>query len=68
MLRTELDALPVEEKAGLAYASKVHTKDDAGHDVPVAHACGHDLHMAAIIGTAEIMARNKDTWQGTLMR
>src|SRR5580700_11794665 len=43
MLRTELDALPVEEKTGLAYASKARTKDDAGHDVPVMHACGHDL-------------------------
>src|ERR1700726_1731834 len=67
MLRTELDGLPVEEKTGLAYASKVHTKDDAGHDVPVMHACGHDLHMAAILGTAEIMARSKNTWHGTLM-
>ncbi len=67
MLRTELDALPVEEKTGLAYASKVRTKDDAGHDVPVMHACGHDLHMAAILGTATIMAQRKNTWHGTLM-
>jgi amidohydrolase len=67
MLRTELDALPVEEKTGLPYASKVHTKDDAGHDVPVMHACGHDLHMASLIATAEIMARSKNTWHGTLM-
>jgi amidohydrolase len=67
MLRTELDALPVEEKTGLPYASKVHAKDDAGHDVPVMHACGHDLHMASLIGTAAIMAHNKDTWHGTLM-
>lgn len=67
MLRTELDALPVEEKTGLPYASKVHTKDDAGRDVPVMHACGHDLHMAAVLGTAEIMARSKNTWHGTLM-
>jgi len=67
MLRTELDALPVEEKTGLAYASKVRAKDDAGHDVPVMHACGHDLHMASILGTAEIMAHSKDTWHGTLM-
>src|SRR6202045_408823 len=67
MLRTELDALPVEEKTGLPYASKIHAKDDAGHDVPVMHACGHDLHMAAILGTAEIMARSKTTWHGTLM-
>src|SRR5499427_5651045 len=67
MLRTELDALPVEEKTGLSYASKVQAKDDAGHDVPVMHACGHDLHMASLLGTAEIMARTKNTWHGTLM-
>ena len=67
MLRTELDALPVEEKTGLAYASKVRTKDDAGHDVPVMHACGHDLHMASILGTAAIMAHSTDSWHGTLM-
>ncbi|MFZ3264304.1 MAG: amidohydrolase [Terriglobales bacterium] len=67
MLRTELDALPVEEKTGLPYASKVHTKDDAGRDVPVMHACGHDLHMAALVATASIMAHSKDTWHGTLM-
>ncbi|MFZ0687085.1 MAG: amidohydrolase [Terriglobales bacterium] len=67
MLRTELDALPVEEKTGLAYASKVHAKDDAGHEVPVMHACGHDLHMAALVGTADIMAHSKPSWQGTLM-
>jgi amidohydrolase len=67
MLRTELDALPVEEKTGLAYASKVRSKDDAGHDVPVMHACGHDLHMASIVGTAEIMSHSKNTWHGTLM-
>jgi amidohydrolase len=67
MLRTELDALPVEEKTGLAYASKVRTKNDAGQDVPVMHACGHDLHMAAIIGTAAVMAHSKNLWHGTLL-
>ncbi len=67
MLRSELDALPVEEKTSLPYASKVHTKDDAGHDVPVMHACGHDLHMVSLVATAEIMARSKNTWHGTLM-
>jgi amidohydrolase len=67
MLRTELDALPVEEKTGLPYASKVEAKDPAGHDVPVMHACGHDLHMAAIVGTAAIMAGSKNSWHGTLM-
>jgi hippurate hydrolase len=67
MLRTELDALPVEEKTGLPYASKVHAQDDSGRDVPVMHACGHDLHMATLLGTAEIMAHSKDTWHGTLL-
>ncbi len=67
MLRTELDALPVEEKTGLAYASKVHTQDDSGRDVAVMHACGHDLHMASLIATATIMVHSKDTWHGTLM-
>jgi amidohydrolase len=67
MLRTELDALPVEEKTGLPYASKVRTQDDAGRDVPVMHACGHDLHMASLVATAAIMGHSKDTWHGTLM-
>jgi hippurate hydrolase len=67
MLRTELDALPVEEKTGLPYASKVHAKDDSGRDVPVMHACGHDLHMAALVATADIMAHSKLSWHGTLM-
>jgi len=67
MLRTELDALPVEEKTGLPYASKVHAKDDGGRDVPVMHACGHDLHMASLVGTAAIMAHSKESWHGTLM-
>jgi amidohydrolase len=67
MLRTELDGLPVEEKTGLAYASKVRTKDDSGRDVPVMHACGHDLHMASLVATAAIMARSKSSWHGTLV-
>src|SRR3989454_7141541 len=67
MLRTEFDALPVEEKTGLPYASRIHTKDYAGRDVPVMHACGHDLHMASLMGTATIMANTKNTWHGTLM-
>ena len=67
MLRTELDALPVQEKTDLPYASKVHSRDDSGVDVPVMHACGHDLHMASFLGTAEIMAQGRNTWHGTLM-
>jgi hippurate hydrolase len=67
MLRTELDALPVEEKTGLPYASKVRAKDDSGRDVGVMHACGHDVHMASLFGAAAIMAHSKDTWHGTLI-
>lgn len=67
MLRTELDALPVEERTGLPFASKIHAKDPAGRDVPVAHMCGHDLHMSALIATAGIMARDRAPWHGTLM-
>jgi amidohydrolase len=67
MFRTELDALPVEEKTGLPYASKVRAKDNSGRDVGVMHACGHDIHMASLIGAATIMAHSKNTWHGTLM-
>jgi len=67
MLRTELDALPVEEKTGLPFASTVVTKNAAGQSTPVMHACGHDLHMAAWSGTARLMAEHRDRWSGTLM-
>ena len=67
MLRTELDALPIGEATGLPYASTATTKDDSGAIVPVMHACGHDLHMAALLGTAEWMMQNRARWQGTLM-
>jgi hippurate hydrolase len=67
MLRTELDALPVEEKTGLPYASKVRTKDDAGNDVAVGHMCGHDLHMSALAATADVMSHSRDSWHGTLI-
>jgi amidohydrolase len=67
MLRTELDALPVLEKTGLAYASTVTAKNAAGEAIPVAHACGHDLHMSAWFGSAKLMADNRKQWSGTLM-
>ncbi|NOT26135.1 MAG: amidohydrolase [Acidobacteria bacterium] len=67
MMRTELDALPVEEKTGLPFASVAVTKNAAGQTVPVMHACGHDLHMAAWLGTARLMAQHRDSWRGTLM-
>ena len=66
-VRTELDALPVEEITGLPYASKVHTKDDSGREVGVMHACGHDIHMTSFLGTAKLLAELKDQWQGTLV-
>lgn len=67
MLRTELDALPVEEKTGLPFASKVVTKNANGQSIPVMHACGHDLHMSAWAGTARLMAEHKNSWHGTLI-
>jgi hippurate hydrolase len=67
LLRTELDALPVEEQTGLAFASKVHAKDSTGRDVPVGHMCGHDLHMSALVATAGIMAHSRGSWHGTLI-
>lgn len=67
MLRTELDALPVEEKTGLPFASKVVIKGANGQSTPVMHACGHDIHMSAWAGTARLMAEHKDRWHGTLM-
>ena len=67
LVRTDLDALPVEEDTGLPYASKVTTKDDNGREVHVMHACGHDAHMAAFIGTARALQRMKDQWSGTIM-
>ena len=67
MLRTELDALPVEEKTGLPFASHVVAKDGNGQPTPVMHACGHDIHMSAWAGTARLMAEHKDRWHGTLV-
>jgi amidohydrolase len=67
MLRTELDALPVAEKTGATFASTVVTKNLAGATVPVMHACGHDLHMTAWMGTARWMVEHRQQWHGTLM-
>lgn len=67
LVRTDMDALPVEEETGLPYASKVTTKNDEGKDVHVMHACGHDAHIAAFIGTARALAKLKDQWHGTIV-
>lgn len=67
MLRTDLDALPVEEKTGVAWASRASGKDDEGRPIPVMHACGHDLHMTVWTGAATLLARAKGSWRGTLV-
>ncbi|MFL5339130.1 MAG: amidohydrolase [Gemmataceae bacterium] len=67
MVRTDMDALPVVEQTGVAYASKVRARDKSGNDVGVMHACGHDMHMTCWIGTAKTLVALKDQWKGTLM-
>ena len=67
LVRTELDALPVEEKTGVAYASQVKAKNDAGVEVNVMHACGHDIHMTSFLGAAKMLTELKSRWSGTLV-
>jgi hippurate hydrolase len=67
MVRTDTDALPVTEQTGRPYASKVVTKNDAGIDTGVMHACGHDIHMTCWAGTARLLSTMKDRWSGTLV-
>ncbi len=67
MLRTDLDALPVAEQTGLPYASRVKAVEQTGQEVPVMHACGHDVHMTVLVGTARWLAAHRDRWSGRLM-
>jgi amidohydrolase len=67
LIRADMDALPVVEETGVAYASHVMTKNAAGQDVGVMHACGHDVHVTTMIGTARALAAEKAKWHGTLM-
>jgi len=67
LLRTELDALPVVEKTGLSFASTVKTTNAEGQSIGVMHACGHDLHMTALLGAARELAQRKSQWHGTVM-
>ena len=67
MLRGDMDAVPIEEKTGLPYASTVKVKNSDGQVVPVGHMCGHDLHTSCLVGTASLLAQGKQTWSGTLM-
>ena len=67
MVRADMDGLPVKELSGLPNASQVMTKDWNGEPVGVMHACGHDVHITSLVGTARYMASIKDKWSGTLM-
>ena len=67
LLRADIDALPVEEKTGLPYASKVRMKDVAGVEQPVMHACGHDMHITALLAAAETLEASTHEWSGTLV-
>ncbi len=67
LVRADMDALPIVEQTGVTYASKVRTRDKDGLDVGVMHACGHDLNVACLVGTARVMTAMKDRWQGTLV-
>ena len=67
LLRADMDALPVREATGLPYASTEVTTDPAGAQVPVAHACGHDMHVTCLLGAAQLLASGSDQWKGTLV-
>ncbi|MDZ4661434.1 MAG: amidohydrolase [Pseudomonadota bacterium] len=67
LIRTDMDALPVEENTGFSFASRVKAKNSKGEEVSVMHACGHDIHMTVFIGTAQIMMNSKSQWKGTLV-
>ena len=67
MIRADMDALPVEEKTNLPYASKIKSINRFGVEVPVMHACGHDIHMAVLIGSANELVLRKKEWSGTLI-
>jgi hippurate hydrolase len=67
MLRADMDALPVEETTGLSYASKVRAGDREGAVVPVAHMCGHDMHVTWLAGATKLLAESRGTWKGTVI-
>lgn len=67
LVRTDLDALPVQEKTGLPYASTRTVKDDLGREVPVMHACGHDIHITCLVGTCRALVKLREKWSGTVL-
>ena len=67
MIRADMDGLPVLENNGLSYASRARQVNLAGEDMPVMHACGHDMHMTSLVGTTKMLMDNRDKWSGTVM-
>jgi metal-dependent amidase/aminoacylase/carboxypeptidase family protein len=67
MLRADMDALPIQKETGLEYASRAAATDGAGRPTPVAHACGHDMHVAWLMGASALFARTRDAWKGALI-
>lgn len=67
LLRADMDALPVEEKTGLLYASKARGIYRDGREVPIMHACGHDVHVASLLGAARVLSELRDAWRGSLV-
>ncbi|MFF0793543.1 amidohydrolase [Streptomyces spiralis] len=67
VLRADMDALPVREQTGLPYASTARVTDTEGREVPVMHACGHDMHVTCLLGAAAELAARRDAWRGTVL-
>lgn len=67
MVRADMDALPIKEETGVPFASTKTVTTSDGESVPVMHACGHDMHMSVMVGTARVFANLKDQWEGTLV-
>jgi amidohydrolase len=67
LLRADMDALPVEERTGLPYASTVTARDLDGNDVPVMHACGHDVHVTCLLGASALLANGRHLWRGSVV-
>ncbi|MCV0021529.1 amidohydrolase, partial [Mobiluncus curtisii] len=65
LFRADMDGLPVREETGLPYASTITRRDRDGNEVPVMHACGHDVHITAGLGAARVLAAHRDSWSGT---
>ena len=67
LVRADMDGLPILEDSGLSYASRNRQTSLSGEDVPVMHACGHDMHMTSLVGTAKMLMDSRDQWSGTVM-